>query len=64
MRELEALIALVLAAVVLAAAARRVGAPYPVFLAIGGGLLAFLPGAPSFTVPAERTRSRHSTGRC
>ena len=53
MRELEALIALVLAAVVLAAAARRVGAPYPVFLAIGGGLLAFLPGAPTFTVPPE-----------
>src|SRR5918999_1139005 len=53
MRELESLMALVLAAVVLAAAARRVGAPYPVFLALGGALLAFLPGAPSFTVPPE-----------
>ena len=53
MRELEALVGLVLAAVLLAAAARRVGAPYPVFLAIGGALLAFLPGAPSFTVPPE-----------
>jgi NhaP-type Na+/H+ or K+/H+ antiporter len=41
------------AAVVLAAAARRVGAPYPVFLAIGGALLAFVPGAPSFTLPPE-----------
>ena len=37
----------------LAAGARRVGAPYPVFLALGGALLAFLPGAPSFTVPPE-----------
>jgi Na+/H+ antiporter len=38
---------------VLAALARRAGAPYPVFLALGGVLLAFLPGAPSFTVPPE-----------
>ncbi|HEX5107378.1 MAG TPA: sodium:proton antiporter [Vicinamibacterales bacterium] len=53
MRELEGLLALVLAAVTLAAVARRVGAPYPVFLALGGALLAFLPGAPSLTVPAE-----------
>src|SRR6185369_5442704 len=37
----------------LAALARRVGAPYPVFLAIGGALLAFLPGAPSLAVPPE-----------
>jgi monovalent cation/hydrogen antiporter len=53
MRELEGLLGLVLAAVILAAAARRVGAPYPVFLALGGALLAFLPGEPSFTVPPE-----------
>ena len=53
MRELEGLIALVLAAVTLAAAARRVGAPYPVFLALGGALLAFLPGAPTLMVPPE-----------
>jgi CPA1 family monovalent cation:H+ antiporter len=53
MRELEALIGLVLAAVLLAAAARRVGAPYPVFLAIGGAILAFIPGAPRFTVLPE-----------
>jgi monovalent cation/hydrogen antiporter len=50
-RELEGLIGLVLAAVTLAAIARRVGAPYPVFLAIGGALLAFLPGAPSLSLP-------------
>src|ERR671929_1613129 len=53
MRELEALLGLVVAAVILAAVARRVGAPYPVFLALGGALLAFLPGAPSLTVPPE-----------
>jgi len=53
MRELEVLIGLLLAATLLAAAARRVGAPYPVFLAIGGALLAFVPGAPSFTVLPE-----------
>src|SRR5262245_13783159 len=53
MRELETLIGLILAAVMLAAAARRVGAPYPVFLALGGALLAFLPGGPSFTLPPE-----------
>ena len=35
MKELEGLLALVLAAILLAAAARRVGAPYPVFRAAG-----------------------------
>jgi Na+/H+ antiporter len=53
MRELEVLIGLILAAIVLAAAARRVGAPYPAFLALGGAILAFVPGAPSLTVLPE-----------
>ena len=53
MGELEQLLVLFVAAVVLAAAARRVGAPYPVFLAVGGALLAFLPAAPSFSIPPE-----------
>jgi Na+/H+ antiporter len=53
MRELEQILGLFVAGVILAAAARRVGAPYPVFLALGGALLAFLPGAPSFSVPPE-----------
>jgi CPA1 family monovalent cation:H+ antiporter len=53
MQALEALLSMVLVAVLLAALARHVGAPYPVFLALGGVLLAFLPGAPSFTVPPE-----------
>src|SRR4051812_37305102 len=53
MEELEVLIGLVLAATVLAAVARRVGAPYPAFLALGGAILAFIPGAPSFTILPE-----------
>jgi monovalent cation/hydrogen antiporter len=53
MRELEQLLVLFVAAVMLAAAARRAGAPYPVFLALGGAVLAFLPGAPSFTFPPD-----------
>lgn len=46
----ETLLGLLLAAVALAALARRLGLPYPAFLAIGGALLAFMPGAPSFTI--------------
>src|SRR6478736_3945213 len=53
MKDLEQLLALFVAAMILAAVARRVGAPYPVFLAIGGALLAFVPGAPAFSVPPE-----------
>jgi Na+/H+ antiporter len=53
MGEFEQLLGLFVAAVILAAVARRVGAPYPVFLALGGALLAFVPGAPSLRVPPE-----------
>jgi CPA1 family monovalent cation:H+ antiporter len=53
MASLEYLLGLFIAAVILAAAARRVGAPYPVFLAIGGALLAFLPIGSSFSLPPE-----------
>src|SRR4030088_974186 len=49
----EQVLVLFAAAVVLAAAARRVGGPYPVFLALGGALLAFVPGTPVFTLPPE-----------
>ena len=44
------LLGVLLVAVLLAALARRVGAPYPAFLALGGAALAFLPGAPSFSI--------------
>src|SRR5690242_9311571 len=53
MSGLEQILALFIAAVMLSALARRVGAPYPVFLAVGGALLAFVPGAPTLTVPPE-----------
>ena len=50
MAAFEALLILLLVAVVLAALARRVGVPYPAFLAIGGVGLAFMPGTPSLTI--------------
>jgi monovalent cation/hydrogen antiporter len=53
MTALEQLLGLFVAAVLLAAAARRVGAPYPVFLAIGGALLAFLPVGVTLSLPPE-----------
>jgi CPA1 family monovalent cation:H+ antiporter len=53
MSDLEQLLGLFVAAVILAAGARRVGAPYPVFLALGGALIAFLPIGFSFTLPPE-----------
>jgi len=53
MSELEQLLGLFVAAVILASGARRVGAPYPVFLALGGALLAFVPVAPSIALPPE-----------
>jgi len=46
----ESLLSVLLVAVLLAAIARRVGAPYPSFLALGGAVLAFLPGAPKFSI--------------
>ncbi|MGM9484630.1 cation:proton antiporter [Roseateles sp. NT4] len=53
MHALAQILILFVAAVVLAAAARRTGAPYPVFLAIGGALLALIPGAPSLSLPPD-----------
>jgi CPA1 family monovalent cation:H+ antiporter len=52
-KEFEALLGLLLVAVILAAVARRMGAPYPAFLALGGAVLAFVPGVPAFTVPPD-----------
>src|SRR6478736_9111358 len=53
MVQFEALVGFLLAAVLLAALARRVGAPYPAFLALGGAILAFVPGVPTFSVQPE-----------
>ena len=53
MTEFETVVSLLLVAVILAALARRLGAPYPAFLALGGAVLAFLPGAPALTMPPD-----------
>lgn len=50
METFEWIVALLLGAAALATLARRVGAPYPTFLAIGGACLAFVPGAPEWTL--------------
>ena len=46
----EWIIGLLLGAVALSALARRLGVPYPVFLALGGAALAFLPHTPNWTL--------------
>ena len=53
MHGLEQILGLFIAALILAGTARHIGAPYPVFLALGGAVIAFLPGAPIITVPPE-----------
>jgi len=46
----EWIIALLLGAALLAALARRVGAPYPTFLALGGAAIAFVPSRPNWSL--------------
>ncbi|MFC6792539.1 cation:proton antiporter [Methylobacterium komagatae] len=46
-------VAVLLGAVVLTGLARRLGAPYPAFLAIGGICLAFVPGVPNLQLDPE-----------
>jgi CPA1 family monovalent cation:H+ antiporter len=53
MVEFEQLLVVLGAAVLLAALARRIGAPYPAFLALVGAVLAFLPGTPRFSIEPE-----------
>jgi monovalent cation/hydrogen antiporter len=49
----EWIIGLLLASVILSAFARRLGIPYPTFLAVGGALLAFAPASPFWTLDPE-----------
>jgi monovalent cation/hydrogen antiporter len=49
----EWIILLLLGASILAGLARRLAVPYPVFLALGGVALAFLPDTPNFTLDPE-----------
>jgi len=53
MATFEWIIVLLLGAALLAALARRVGAPYPTFLALGGVLLAFVPASPNWTLDPQ-----------
>ena len=46
-------VGVLLGAVLLAGLARRVGAPYPVFLALGGIGLAFIPAVPNLVLDPE-----------
>ena len=50
MATFEWIIVLLLGAALLAALARRLGAPYPTLLAVGGALLAFIPASPNWTL--------------
>jgi Na+/H+ antiporter len=53
MATFEWILLLLLGAALLTALARRVGVPYPTFLAIGGALLAFVPDAPRWTLDPQ-----------
>jgi CPA1 family monovalent cation:H+ antiporter len=49
----ESILVLLLAAVLLAALARRARVPYPAFLALGGVFLAFVPGVPAIVLQPQ-----------
>jgi monovalent cation/hydrogen antiporter len=53
MSTFEWIIVMLLGAALLAALARRVGAPYPTFLALGGVLVALVPGSPNWTLDPQ-----------
>lgn len=47
------ILGILLGAVLLSALARRIGVPYPALLALGGAVLAFIPGAPRIILEPE-----------
>ena len=53
MHVFEIVIALLLVGAALAAAARRIGAPYPALLALAGAALALMPGTPAVRLDPE-----------
>jgi CPA1 family monovalent cation:H+ antiporter len=53
MQVFETILMLLSGAIVLAMVARRLNVPYPTLLALGGALLAFVPGAPRLDLPPE-----------
>lgn len=53
MQAFEWLIGLLMGAMLLSALARRLGVPYPTFLALGGIAIAFLPNSPNWTLEPD-----------
>ncbi|KAA2244048.1 cation:proton antiporter [Salinarimonas soli] len=53
MHAFEVILALLLGATILSSLARRMGVPYPTLLALGGAVLAFVPGAPQIDLPPD-----------
>lgn len=53
MHTFETIIGLLFAAALLSLLARRIGAPYPALLALGGAVAAFVPGTPTLQLPPE-----------
>jgi CPA1 family monovalent cation:H+ antiporter len=53
LHDFEWIIGLLLGSVALSALARRLCVPYPIFLALGGAALAFVPGGPSWTLEPD-----------
>jgi NhaP-type Na+/H+ or K+/H+ antiporter len=53
MEVFEVVVALLLGGAVLAAVARRFGAPYPALVALAGAALAFIPGVPTLVLDPE-----------
>jgi hypothetical protein len=49
----EWILGILLGAVLLSALARRIGVPYPALLALGGTMVAFIPGAPRIILEPE-----------
>lgn len=49
----EAILVLLFGATILSSLARRVGVPYPTLLAVGGAVLAFIPGTPHVELPPD-----------
>lgn len=53
MQVFETILILLLGAAIVSSFARRINLPYPVLLAVGGALLAFLPNAPRLDFPPD-----------
>src|SRR5919206_213448 len=53
MHAFETVLALLLGATVLSLFARRLNVPYPTLLALGGALIAFIPGGPRLDLPPD-----------